>query len=66
MRLAREADDSGDHILAGIYRVEAGNDRSNHVKIHKPSLGPYTGENQKACVDCGKALGAESMSECLP
>lgn len=41
-------------IVAGILRVEAQNDRTNWVKQHKPNLGPYTAENPKYCLDCGK------------
>lgn len=63
VKLASEADERGDPILAGIYRVEAGNDRSGHVKVHKPNLGPYSDENQRKCVDCGASLNSARLSE---
>lgn len=37
-----------------VLAVEAQEDRSKHVKIHCPSLGPYTRVNPKHCIDCGK------------
>jgi hypothetical protein len=55
--LAARAEANGDPILAGIYRAEAGNDRTNWVKHHRPCLGPYEGSNPRVCVDCGVALG---------
>ncbi len=66
MALASDANECDKAILAGIYRVEAGNDRSGHVKIHKPSLGPYSDENPKTCVDCGKTLDETLGEPCLP
>jgi len=55
--LAARAEAAVDPILAGIYRAEAGNDRSNWVKHHKPSIGPYEGASPRICVDCGVGLG---------
>lgn len=56
VKLASEADERGDPVLAGIYR-------SGHVKAHKPNLGPYSDENQWKCVDCGASLNSARLSE---
>ncbi len=57
---------SEDSIIAGILRVEEGNDRTNMVKVHKPSLGPYTSSNPKVCLDCDKLLDGVQIDEhCL-
>ena len=29
---------------------------AEHQKIHKPSLGPYSIDNPKRCLDCGRFL----------
>ena len=50
-------------IIAGLLRVEAGNDRTKMVKVHKPSLGPYTPRNLKVCLDCDKQLDGVQVSE---
>lgn len=41
-------------LTQAILAVEVQQDRSNHVKIHCPNLGPYTRLNPKHCIDCGK------------
>jgi hypothetical protein len=53
-------------IIAGILRAEAGNDRTNMVKVHKPSLGPYSPSNPKVCLDCGKQLDGVKITEPCP
>jgi hypothetical protein len=37
-----------------VIHVGMQNDLSFWIKVHKPSLGPYTDENPCVCVDCGK------------
>ncbi len=54
LALAEKYERAGDPIMAGLMRVEAHNDRSNWVKRHKPSLGPYGPNNPGSCEDCGK------------
>lgn len=53
-------------IIEGILRVEASNDRTNWVKMHKPSLGPYDSANPKVCQDCGKSLDGVPGGEPCP
>lgn len=67
LKKAAEAEAQGDSVLAGIMRVEAHNDRSNHRKRHKPNLGPYNSDNPKHCMDCHKP-GDDWVKgeECVP
>jgi hypothetical protein len=53
VRLAKKARSSGDAILAGLFSVEAGNDRVGMQKAHKINLGPYSVDNPAYCLDCG-------------
>lgn len=60
------AEDNDQSIVAAILRVEASNDRTNMIKIHKPSLGPYDSSNPNVCLDCGKPLDGVQVDElCL-
>ena len=64
-----EADQGGDHVKAGICRVEAFNSdkRVGMKKAHKPNLGPYSADNLCHCVDCGKTKDQWlENEECLP
>lgn len=58
--------DKDESIIAGILRVEATNDRTGMVKIHKSSLGPYSSSNPKVCLDCGKPLEGVQGDEPCP
>jgi hypothetical protein len=38
-----------------------------HVRVHKPSLGPYTFDNPNICMNCGKWLNGVPINEpCNP
>jgi hypothetical protein len=38
-----------------------------HVRVHKPSLGPYTFDNPNICMNCGKWLNGVPIGEpCVP
>jgi hypothetical protein len=38
-----------------------------HVRVHKPSLGPYSFDNPKICMNCGKWLNGVPINEpCIP
>jgi hypothetical protein len=54
--MAEKAEKRGDSVMAGLYRVEAGNcmARVGMKKAHKPNLGPYSAENPCHCLHCGE------------
>ena len=37
LKVAQKNEKQGNHIVAGIFRVEAGNDHTDHIKKHKPN-----------------------------
>lgn len=68
-QMAAEAAARGDHLRAGLFRVEAANSlkRVGMKKAHKPNLGPYSEANPAHCLDCGKP-GEQwgDGEECIP
>jgi hypothetical protein len=53
VRMARHVRSNGNSILAGIFNVEAGNNRVGMQKAHMANLGPYSETNPAYCMDCG-------------
>jgi hypothetical protein len=68
--MATELEKNGQHVEAGLYRVQAGNCKTmiGRTKAHKPNLGPYSDENPPHCRDCGKPKEQWERidEECIP
>lgn len=63
-----KAEKDGDVAMAGMCRVEAHNclQRIGSVKHHKPNVGPYSVENPRQCVHCGRKGEWAEDEECVP